>query len=316
MWVGLGIVLVPFAILAAMIVFGTKAPPPPLDSISQPFRHVDFSDLPPLQNVPARDGTPLAYRVWPASADALVVIAIHGSSAHSASMHPLGKGLAAAGVTVYAPDMRGHGGSGPHGDIGYAGELDDDMADFVAAVRARHPKSKLALLGFSSGGGFALHIAATPLGRAFERAVLLSPMLGPRAPTARAGNPWVAVYLPRIIALVLLNRVGIHAFDGLPTLAFAIAPDNPGKLTTVYSFRLMQAFGTRDYAADLRNTQAPLAVLVGAKDELFDAEKFAPAVHAVRPEVPVTVVPELGHIAMTIDPRALPAIAAAVRGAP
>lgn len=316
MWVALGIVLAPIAMLAGMIVFGTKAPPPPLNSISQPFRRVDFSDLPPLEHVPARDGTPLAYRVWPASADALVVIAIHGSSAHSASMHPLGKALVAAGVTVYAPDVRGHGGSGPHGDIGYAGELDADMADFVAAIRAQHPKSKLVLLGFSSGGGFALHIAATPLGRAFERAVLLSPMLGARAPTVRAGNPWVAVYLPRIIALALLNRIGIHAFEGLPTLAFAIAPDNPGKLTTVYSYRLMRAFGTQDYAADLRNAQTPLAVLVGAKDELFDAEKFAPAVHAVRPDVPVTIVPELSHIEMTTDARALPAILAAIRGSP
>jgi hypothetical protein len=127
---------------------------------------------------------------------------------------------------------------------------------------------------------------------------------------------WVAVALPRIIALALLNRVGIHAFDGLPTLAFAVAPDNPGKLTTVYSFRLMRAFGTQGYAADLRNAQTPLAVLVGAMDELFDAEKFAPTVHAVRSDVPVTIVPELSHIAMTIDPCALPAITAAIRGAP
>ncbi len=190
------------------------------------------------------------------------------------------------------------------------------MADCVASVRAQHPKSKLLLLGFSSGGGFALHIAATPLGRAFERAVLLSPMLGARAPTARPSNPWVAVYLPRIIALALLNRIGIHAFDGLPTLAFAIAPDTPGKLTTVYSFRLMWAFGAQDYAANLRNAQTPLTILVGAKDELFDAEKYAPAVHIVRTDVPVTIVPELGHIAMTTDVSALPAIRAAIRGSP
>jgi hypothetical protein len=51
-------------------------------------------------------------------------------------------------------------------------------------------------------------------------------------------------------------------------------------------------------------------------DELFDAEKFAPTVHAVRSDVPVTIVPELSHIAMTIDPCALPAITAAIRGAP
>ena len=135
------------------------------------------------------------------------------------------------------------------------------MSVFVKMVRAQHPKARLVLLGFSSGGGFALHMAATPLGASFERAVLLSPMLGPRAPTAA---PWVAVYLPRIIALVILNRIGVHVFDGLPVLAFAVEPTNPAKLTTNYSFRLMEAFGTKDYAADIRNARCPLAVLVAS----------------------------------------------------
>ncbi len=55
----------------------------------------------------------------------------------------------------------------------------------------------------------------------------------------------------------------------------------------------MRAFATSDYAADLRNAQTPLAVVVGAKDELFYADKFAPTLHAIKPEIPVTVVPGL-----------------------
>jgi pimeloyl-ACP methyl ester carboxylesterase len=115
---------------------------------------------------------------------------------------------------------------------------------------------------------------------------------------------------------VILGRLGIHHFDYLPALAFGIAPGNPAGLTGVYSFRLMMAFGTRDYAADLRAAPSPIAVLVGEKDDLFDAKLFAPTVHAVRPDVPVTIVPGLGHIEMTTDPRAVPAIVAAIRGAP
>ncbi len=88
--------LVSISVLAGMIVFGTKAAPPPLTSISAPFLHVDFSDLPPIRTTPARDGAPLAYRVWPASGGEpeRVVVAIHGSSAHSTSLHPLAKALA------------------------------------------------------------------------------------------------------------------------------------------------------------------------------------------------------------------------------
>jgi non-heme chloroperoxidase len=124
----------------------------------------------------------------------------------------------------------------------------------------------------------------------------------------------VAPSIPRIIGLQILGRVGIHAFDGLPVLAFAVAPGNPANLTDRYSFRLMRAFATSDYVADLRAAKPALAVVVGARDELFDAAKFEPTVKAVRGDVPVTIVPDLGHIEMTTDARALPALAAAIRG--
>lgn len=312
------LVLLGVAVLAGMIAFGTSDPPPYLASVGEPFQHVDWSGLPSPQTMPSRGGSPVTYRVWPAASPGepeRVVIAIHGSSAHSSSMHPLGKALNAEGITVYAPDIRGHGGTGDRGDIDYAGQLDDDAGDFVAMVRAKHPKAQLVLLGFSSGGGYALHLDGSPLGKMLARTVLISPMLGPRAPTVRTdAGGWAKPFLPRIIGLVIIGKLGIHAFDHLPTLALAIAPGNPGGLTGIYSFLLMQAFGTSDYAADLRNAGSPITVVVGSKDELFFADRFEPAIHAVRPDVPVVIVPDLGHIQMTTDPRAVPAIVAAIRG--
>jgi alpha-beta hydrolase superfamily lysophospholipase len=314
-----GVLVAIVAALAGMILFGTSTPAPPLASIGEPFTKVDFSDLPAIQTMPAHDGTPIAFRVWrekPPSPDPqLVVIAIHGSSAMSASLHPLARALSADGIPVYAPDIRGHGQTGRRGDIDYPRQLDDDLADLVAAVRARHANAKLVLLGFSSGGGFALHTAATPLGKSFARTVLLSPMLGPRAPTYRPTQAWAAPYIPRIIALSLLNRVGIHAFDHLTVLAFAINPQRADILTSHYSWLLTRAFATNDYAADLRNASSPISVLVGDKDELFDAGRFAPTIAAVRTDIPVTIIPDLSHIEITTDPRAAPAIAAAVRSA-
>jgi non-heme chloroperoxidase len=217
-----GLVLLAVAVLAGMIVFGRGDAPPPLASVSEPFSRVDFRDLPPPQTTPSRDGSLITFRVWSAASPdepERVVIAIHGSSAHSSSMHPLGKMLRADGIIVYAPDVRGHGGTGQRGDIDHAGQLDDDAADFVAMVRAKHPQAHLVLLGFSSGGGFALHLVGSPLGRMFERAVLISPMLGPRAPTARGiANAWATPFLPRIIALAILNKLGIHALESVRRL--------------------------------------------------------------------------------------------------
>lgn len=306
------------AALTGMLAFGSSDPPQQLDSIGAPFRHIDFSDLPPLQTLAVKHGSPIAYRVWlpkpPVAEPSLVVIAIHGSSAQSASLHPLGKALSAQGLPVYAPDIRGHGATGTRGDIDYAGELDDDLADFAALVRGRHADTKLVLIGFSSGGGYALHVAATPLGKTFARTVLLSPMLGAFAPTYNNEAKYAKPLIPRIIALMLLDRVGVHAADHLTTLLLAVDPARGDMLVGHYSWLLMQDFATRDYAADVRHAQTPLAVVAGEKDELFYAEKFAPTLDAVRPGIPVTIVPALSHTALTTDPSAVPAILAAVSG--
>jgi pimeloyl-ACP methyl ester carboxylesterase len=141
-------------------------------------------------------------------------------------------------------------------------------------------------------------------------------MLGPRAPTTRSEvYTWARPYVPRIVALVILGTFGIHAFDDLPVLAFAIPADKEAAahLTAIYSFRLMSAFGTTDYAGDLRDARCPLAVIVGGDDELFAGDQFATTVHAERPDVPVTVIPGLGHVAMMVDRRALDAVIAAIQ---
>src|SRR5262245_34036101 len=169
---------------AAMLVLGTAGPPPMLASVNNPLDRVDISDLPALEPTPARKGGAIAFRRWgvAGSAGDPTLILIHGSALSSTSLHPLGKALASAGIAVYAPDIRGHGNTGRKGDIDYRGQLDDDLADLVAMVKAARPGSPLVLAGFSGGGGFALRSAALPQGGTFERVVLLSPMLG-RAPT-------------------------------------------------------------------------------------------------------------------------------------
>ena len=94
------------------------------------FLKLDFSDLPALQHFVAKDGASLAYRLYSTSvtpANGSVVL-VHGSSASSNSMHILAKAFAKAGYDAYALDVRGHGASGVKGQIGYIGQLEDDLA--------------------------------------------------------------------------------------------------------------------------------------------------------------------------------------------
>jgi alpha-beta hydrolase superfamily lysophospholipase len=60
------------------------------------------------------------------------------------------------------PGLRGHHNSGRSGDIDYIGQLEDDLADFVAVLRPLHPNASFTLIGFSSGGGFVLRVIAHP----------------------------------------------------------------------------------------------------------------------------------------------------------
>jgi alpha-beta hydrolase superfamily lysophospholipase len=282
---------------------------PMLESISRTARAVDYSDLPVVDRFQARDGTTLGYRYYPAHQPAVsrAAVLVHGSSGSSISVHALAKALAAGGVETFAPDIRGHGVSGTRGDIAYLGQLEDDMADFVGEIRKTRPEVPLTLLGHSAGGGFVLRVAASPVGAQFERAVMIAPYLGYDAPTNRANSGgWAQADVPRFIALALLNKVGFHGADALPTLVFAVPPDSKMVLSDRYSYRLMRNFATRDFREDIKAANRPLALIAAGDDELMLSDQYQAAVGR---SVPVRVIPGVNHMAVLSAPDAVAAIA-------
>jgi pimeloyl-ACP methyl ester carboxylesterase len=235
---------------------------------------------------------------------------IHGSSGSSGtSIHALSAALAARGVETWAIDIRGHGASRTRGDIGYVGQLEDDLADFVAVVREIAPTVPLTLLGHSAGG-FALRVAASPIQNLFARTVLLAPYLGYEAPTNQPNSGgWASADIPRILGLLALPTLGIDCCEALPTLAFAVPPNSASRLVAAYSDRLMRNFATRGYRTDLAAATKPLTIISGADDELMLADKYADAVHAVAPSVDVRLIAGVNHTGVVSDVRAVSAIA-------
>ncbi len=313
--------LVGVVALAFVAALGTPLkPPPPLASIQNGALAIARGGLPDLSRFQARDGTWLAYRLYPAAGGATnrLAILVHGSSASSEEMHAVAQRLAAAGVVAVAIDARGHGASGTRGDIGYIGQLDDDMADLVAHLRKSYPSARLTLVGHSSGGGFAARIGGGPLGDVFDRFVLLSPYLGYRAPTNRpneGGAQWVNVDYPRVIALTILWKTfGVDWAQSLPSIAFANPPEAAPFVTLSYSFRLMVNYGVGDdWKAPFAERRGKFVVIAGADDELMNSPTYGPSLAPYG--VPVETVPGVDHMGVVYQPAALDRIVEAVRSA-
>jgi alpha-beta hydrolase superfamily lysophospholipase len=298
-------------LLTAMVATPLKRPGE-LRSVSEAARSVDRSTMPQLERFSARDGTNLAYRHYPArgAPAGKIAIVVHGSSGSSPAVHALADALAARGVETYAPDIRGHGGSGTRGDIGYPGQLENDLQDLVALVRRTSANEPITLLGHSAGGGFALRIASSPIHDLFARAVLLAPYLGYDAPTGRPDSGgWASADVPRFLALRALGGLGIDCCEALPTLAFAVPPNSANILASTYSFRLMRNFATRGYKADFAAATIPMTLFAGADDELMFSDKYADAVHAVAPRVDVRLIDGIDHMGIVGSPKAVAIVA-------
>ena len=313
-------------LVMGLIIFGTGKPPAAAKAITDPFASIHEHALPELLRYKARDGARLSYREYRAAGQQVAVL-IHGSSGSSVDMHPLALALQKADISVLVPDLRGHGANRPHGDIAYVGQLDDDLADFISRKKPDLPNSVWTILGFSSGGAFALRIAAAmPLGQAVDRYLLVSPYLRYNAPSVRqsesraqpeasASAPtepqsWAAASTGRIIGLTILNHFGVHCWDGLPVLAFPV-PANTDSATQTYSWRMQRNFGADDdYLADIRRAARPFQVFVGGSDEILDAEKLKIEFHSQRPDVPVSIVSGMGHSDMVTQPDAIRALVA------
>ena len=311
-WVLCGVGVLALLLLALLAT--PLQPVPELQSISRARATVDLSSLPAVERFQGRDGTWLGFRHYGAGGTPTgrAAIVIHGSSGSSGgTIHALSQGLAAHGVETFAVDMRGHGTSGTRGDIGYVGQLEDDLADFVAVLRNTVPSAPLTLIGHSAGGGFSMRVAGSPIQNLFERFVLLAPYLGYDAPSTRPDSGgWARADIPRILGLLALRAIGVNCCEALPVLALAVPPNSEKTLVSTYTDRLMRNFAVRgDFRRDLAAATRPLTIISGADDELMFSDKYAEAVRGAKVAVDVKVLDGINHMGIVAAPKAVSIIA-------
>jgi pimeloyl-ACP methyl ester carboxylesterase len=265
----------------------------------------------------ARDGKEL-HAEFIAAPDKAAVLFLHGIMSSAAELHGASQALhAATGAEIVSLDLRGHGASaGTFGDIDYIGQYEEDVADVVAQMHKSNPKQRLILAGHSMGGGVAMRYAAKGGLPVVDGYLLFAPHLGDASPTSRntataSGTieAPIKLHLRRTLGLVMLNTVGITAFNGLGTLYFNVAADT-GLL--YYSFRAMVSCAPNDYRVALGADDKPLLIVAGSRDEAFDASQY-PVVAQLHRNAQTVIVPDETHDGILSSPAAMTAVATWLR---
>jgi acylglycerol lipase len=109
----------------------------------------------PREEIVASAGAPKIFlRSWrPAGEPRAIVVVCHGFNSHGGQYVNVAEALAAAGLSVYALDLRGRGKS--DGERFFVSDVDEYVSDVAAVVKVakgREPGLPVFLLGHSAGG--------------------------------------------------------------------------------------------------------------------------------------------------------------------
>lgn len=148
------------------------------------------------ENFRSADGLKIFYRRYQADSEKARMIIAHGLGEHSGRYDNVIERLLPLGVSIWAPDHRGHGQSdGPRGHIDSFSQYVEDLRKLVEIARDGMPENvKIFLLGHSLGGLIALRFAAC-FPEMMDGVIASSPALG-----VTADIPAVKAFVGRIMS--------------------------------------------------------------------------------------------------------------------
>ncbi|MCB0084585.1 MAG: lysophospholipase [Caldilineaceae bacterium] len=219
----------------------------------------------------AGDGLDLFAQTWRAAQPKAVVALVHGIAEHSSRYRHTGEFLAQRGYTVFTFDLRGHGRSpGKRILFQHMDEHSEDVATFLAWVRAQSAVLPLFLFGHSMGGLIVTYFVLTK--KPSLRGVLLS------APAIQLDN--VSPHL------LMIGRMVAKVTPALPLrqLEFAAISRDPAVLEAnkndplIYhggipaTTGLAMARAVAYVQAHMDQFQLPLLVMHGPADRMVTPE--------------------------------------------
>jgi pimeloyl-ACP methyl ester carboxylesterase len=226
----------------------------------------------------ASDGVKLAYYSFPAARPLAALVFIHGGGAYGGSGYQyLAKGLSGPyNVSVYLPDLRGHGNSeGPRGDAPSPGQALKDLDLFIETIQKQNPALPLYLGGHSSGGGLVLNYLTDYNDTNIAGYIFLSPHFGYKSKTERkhTKTPFTKVKT----GLFVMNGMSRgKKYGNAPAVFFnypeAVLKETPLLLPSL-TVNMALAVTPRDPEAQFGSIGKPFGLFIGEHDELFIPEK-------------------------------------------
>jgi alpha-beta hydrolase superfamily lysophospholipase len=160
------------------------------------------------------DGARLPLRAWlPEGPSRCVVLALHGFGEYARSfLEDVAPRFTEAGMALYGYDQRGFGEAPHRGYWAGAATLAADAAEAARLIRARHPGTRLVLLGESMGGAVLMVAATAAEPPPVDGYILLAPAV------------WGRDFMPRFLVWLLDTAAVTIPIVGFRNSAPGIVP--------------------------------------------------------------------------------------------
>ena len=246
--------------------------PDPVDSPLSPLETPTDLHVEQLGSYASPEGLKLSYRLYEPEREAKhVLVLLHDTLLHGAWYETLARNLAKRGIAVYLPDRRGWGHSaGSRREVSENREvLTDDITAMLAAAQARYPQRKVYLGGHGRGAGLVMRYVASA--RPVPGVILISPYISEDQPNLRPEG-WQQ-FVSAHPGEAFLARAGLTHWPVWRYNWPQSMVDADPLIERRSSISWQQETVPDDPAAAYGALSAPLLLLQGEDDPLFDADR-------------------------------------------
>lgn len=230
----------------------------------------------------ARDGARLPLRRWlPDYGPRAVVAALHGFNDYSNAFEAPATTWSARGIATYAIDQRGFG-QAPHPGVWAGTEaMVQDLAALCHALRRRHPRVPLFLMGESMGGAVILAALGRRVDVGAAGAVLVAPAVWDRRHLGpfRSGILWLSAHTVPWFP-VTAEGLAVTPSDNVAMLRALGRDPLVIKSTRIDAIWGLVNLMDEAYAA-AAHVDIPVLLLYGTRDDIIPSEPTRETVAAL-----------------------------------